>query len=318
MVEQYRVLASCPSVWDGLGDFQDTFIRHGIVVDIPEIAGQQLNEDELLAIIDRYDGVLAGDDHLTRRVIEAGSRLKVISKWGVGVDAIDLEAARDCGVIVSNTPGMFGDELADYALGFLLLIARQQHIVDRGVREGEWPSVRGHSLAGRTLGIVGLGSSGSALAERAIALRLSVMGADPLVARETVRPDIRLVEMGGLLNEADVISLHLPAQPEGSPLVDSAAIDRAKPGFWLINVSRGSLVDEEALMRGLNSGQVGAAALDVYQREPVQPDHPLLRHPRVILGSHNGSNTHEAVERTTRAAVINLVAGLTGESVIEQ
>jgi D-3-phosphoglycerate dehydrogenase len=313
VTERFRVLVSCPRAWSQLDGFAGLFAEKGIVVDIPDVVNQQLDEEELLAVIAEYDGILAGDDELTRRVIEAAPRLKVISKWGVGVDAIDLDAAAEHGVLVENTPGMFGDELADYALGFLLLLARRQHVVDREVRSGNWTALRGHSLAGLTIGIVGLGSSGSALATRAAALRLEVVGTDPLGSAD--EPGVvRRVGFHQLLAMSDIISLHLPAQPDGGPVIGDAAIGMAKTGFWLINTSRGSLVDETALLAGLRSGQVGAAALDVFEREPIEPDHPLLQHPAVIVGSHNGSNTHEAVERTTKAAVENLVNGLSGDT----
>ena len=311
MAERFRVLVSCPRAWDGLNEFADLFEAHGIVVDVPETVDQQLDEADLLPVIGAYDGILAGDDQLSRRVIEAGSRLKVISKWGVGIDAIDLAAAEERGVLVKNTPGMFGEELADYALGFLILIARSQHIVDREVRAGNWSSIRGHSLADRTLGIVGLGSSGSALARRARVLAMEVVGTDPIVV-DMDPAGARVVDFEELLAVADVVSLHLPGQSEGRALIGPTELAVMKRGVWLINTSRGSLIDEEALVDALESGHVGAAALDVFAREPLARDHPLLSHPAVILGSHNGSNTHEAVARTTRAAVTNLVEGLIG------
>ena len=309
MAERFRVLVSCPRAWDGLDEFADLFDAHGIVVDVPETVDQQLGEADLLPVIGAYDGILAGDDELNRRVIEAGTRLKVISKWGVGVDAIDLAAAEERGVVVTNTPGMFGEELADYALGFLILIARSQHIVDREVRAGNWTAIRGHSLAGRTLGIVGLGSSGSALARRARAMAMDVVATDP-VAVDVAPVGVEVVDLEDLLTVADVVSLHLPGQSDGKALIGARELGAMRRGVWLINTSRGSLVDEQALLDSLESGHVGAAALDVFAREPIARDHPLLSHPSVIVGSHNGSNTHEAVARTTRAAVTNLVEGL--------
>ncbi len=310
MSEGFRVLVSCRQAWDGLDQFREMFNRHRILVDIPDVPGQALAEADLLSMIVDYDGILAGDDELTRRVIEAAPKLKVISKWGVGVDAIDQEAAAERGVIVLNTPGVFGDELADYALGFILLIARSQHLVDRAVRMGDWMKPRGHSLAGRVLGIVGLGSSGSKLADRAAAMGMRVLGSDPFVKSEHVSPRVELVVFDELLSSSDVISLHLPLTVESRSIIDSEAISSTKHGVWIVNTSRGALVDEDALLTGLQSGQIGAAALDVFQNEPVAPGHPLLAHPHVIAGSHNGSNTYEAVERTTVRAVENLIEGL--------
>jgi D-3-phosphoglycerate dehydrogenase len=314
MSEGYRVLVSCPLAWDGLEEFEPALKANGISIDLPQIPGQELGADELLPIIDRYHGILAGDDHLTREVIEAGSRLKVIAKWGVGTDAIDLDAAEEHGVVVLNTPGMFGDELADYAVGFLILLARGQHIVDREVRAGGWRKLRGRSLAGRKLGIVGLGSSGAALARRALAMEMEVLGVDPLVEAERLPPEVKRVELADLFAVSDVISLHVPVVADTRSMIDAGAIARMKHGVWLINTSRGALIDESALLDGLESGVIGAAALDVFGEEPPDPSNPLLHHPNVVLGAHNGSNTTEAVARTTRAAVENLIAGLTGET----
>jgi D-3-phosphoglycerate dehydrogenase len=311
--ERFRALISCPLAWDGLEEFRQLFAAHGITVDLAEIPGQELGVEDLLPIIGGYHGILAGDDHLTREVIESAPKLKVIAKWGVGMDAIDLDAAAERGVAVLNTPGMFGDELADYALGFLILLARGQHIVDREVRAGNWPKLRGRSLAGLTLGIVGLGSAGAALARRALAMEMEVLGVDPVLAAENVPTGVKRVDFDDLLESSDVISLHVPLVPETRSIIDATTIARMKPGVWLINTSRGALVDEDALLEGLESGVVGAAALDVFRQEPPDPGHPLLSHPRVVLGAHNGSNTDEAVARTTRAAVQNLIAGLTGE-----
>jgi D-3-phosphoglycerate dehydrogenase len=313
VADRFRVLVSCPLAWDGLDEMEAMFAAHDIAVDRAEVMGQELSADDLIPQIGKYDGILAGDDHLTREVIEAAPNLKVISKWGVGLDAIDLEAAAEHGVAVFNTPGMFGDELADYALGFLILLARRQHVVDREVKAGNWPKIRGHSLAGRTLGIVGLGHSGSALARRALAMKMEVVGVDPLLAGEAIPPGVRRLEMDDLLEVSDVISLHVPVLPETRGLISASAVDQMKPGVWLINTSRGGLVDEDALLRGLESGRVGAAALDVFGREPPGPSHPLVNHSNVIVGAHNGSNTEEAVARTTRAAAENLIAGLTGD-----
>ncbi|MDP3983833.1 MAG: NAD(P)-dependent oxidoreductase, partial [Acidimicrobiia bacterium] len=169
MVERDRVLMSCKLVWDSLDEYGPILESHAIDIDAPRFEGQQLDEKDLLPVIDGYAGILAGDDILNRRVIEAASRLRVISKWGIGVDAIDLDAAKEAGIKVFNTPGVFGDELGDYALGYLLMLARRQHEVDRRVRLGQWYKVRGTSLAGKTIGIIGLGSSGSALARRTAA-----------------------------------------------------------------------------------------------------------------------------------------------------
>lgn len=306
---ELRALISCRHVWDDEERVTAFLDERGVSADFPRFQGQQLEEGDLLPILGDYDGILAGDDHLNRRVIESAlPRLKVISKWGIGVDAIDLDAAEELGVPVYNTPGVFGDELADYAMGFIHLLARRQHEVNILVKSGEWPKVRGVSLAGRTLGVVGLGSSGRALVRRAAASGMRVVGFD--VAEVEGVADCEVMDLSSVLAAADVISLHLPATADTRHLIDAETIGRMKPGAWLVNTSRGSLVDESALVKALESGEVGAAALDVFETEPVDPDNPLLGFDNVIAGAHNGSNTSEAVERTTWKAVDNLLAGL--------
>ena len=311
MSDQDRVLISCQHVWAASDEVIPRLESVGLTVDMPRFDGQQLGEEDLLPIIDRYVGVLAGDDVLSRRVLQAGSKLRVISKWGIGVDAIDLEAADEFGIAVVNTPGAFGDELADYAMGYLHLLARRQHEVDQQVKKGIWHKVRGRSLAGMTLGIVGLGSSGRALAHRAAAASMRVLGFDVVPAPED--PSYESVTLDSLLAASDVISLHVPALPETHHLIDERTLSRMKHGAWLINTSRGSLVDETALVVALKDGKVGAAALDVFEEEPVSLGNPLLGLDNVIVGAHNGSNTVEAVARTTARAVDNLIRGLAKE-----
>lgn len=307
-----RVLVTCKLAWDALPEHMSRFGRLGVEVAVPDVPGQMLDESQMLGLVGDVEGILAGDDEITGRVMEAAPRLRVISKWGVGVDAIDLQAAARRGIAVYNTPGVFADELGDYALGFLLLLARRQHEVDREVRRGTWHKVRGTTLRDKTLGIVGLGSSGRALAHRARSLGMVVIGSDPVAPdSEWLEAEgVALVPLEEVLARSDVVSLHMPATESTRMLINRDSLASMKPGAWLINTSRGSLVDEAALVEALASGAVGAAALDVFADEPLPPGHPLTKLPDVILGSHNGSNTAEAVARTTGLAIENLLTGL--------
>lgn len=303
-----RALITCRLVWDDEESVRLHLEDLGIQIDVPRYEGQQLDEEDLLPILHAYDGILAGDDHLTRRVLESARRLRVISKWGIGIDGIDLDAAAELGIAVYNTPGVFGEELADYAMGYIHMLARQQHVVDARVKTGEWHKVRGVSLAGKILGIVGLGSSGRSLVKRGVASSMKVFGSDVVEVEDV--PGCQVVDLDELLAVADVISLHAPATEGTRHIINEDSLSKMKDGIWLVNTSRGALVDERALVSALQSGKVGGAALDVFESEPVAADNPLLEFDNVIAGSHNGSNTAEAVERTTWLAVENLVKGL--------
>ena len=166
-----KVLVSCPHLQRTIDNHRDLFTQNGIEIDLPEV-DQNLSETDLIKIIDRYDGVIAGDDVFSEKVLLHASKLKVISKWGVGVDSIDLEAAKRLGIKVSNTPNVFGDEVADLVIGYIILLSRKMHLIDRSVRNGLWKDaqIRGISLRGKTLGVIGVGSIGKAVVERAKAL----------------------------------------------------------------------------------------------------------------------------------------------------
>ena len=284
--------------------------RHAELI-VPPVR-QQLTEAELLELIPGIDGMVAGDDQVTRRVLERADRLRIVSKWGVGTDGIDLVAAAELGIRVTNTPGMFGDEVADVVVGYLVLLARHLHRTDSAVRSGEWAKPEGVSLAGRTMGVVGLGHIGRAVARRALAMGMQVVGAevDPTSRASAEQLGVEVVGLDSVLSDSDVISLNVPLTSDSRHLLDADALGRLRRGAWIINTARGGLIDEAALVAALRSGQVGAAALDVFEVEPLPVDSPLRAFDQVILGSHNASNTVEAGHRTSERAIDNLIRGL--------
>ena len=310
----YRVLASCPLVLDAIGDYAEVFEEYGIAYDVADV-DQQLDESELLDLLPDYDGILAGDDELTARVIEACPRLSVIAKWGIGTDGIDFDAAERHGVRVFNTPGAFADEVADVAIGYAIMLTRKLHHVDREVREGNWHCPRGVSLAGRTFGVVGVGSIGSAVARRAAALGTDVLGHDVRPIPEDLREEtgIEPVGLDELFERSDLVSLHCALNGATAGMVDADALDRLGPEGYLINTSRGGLVVEADLVSALEADRIAGAALDVFETEPLPADSPLTDMDCTILGSHNAQNTEEAVHRVHDRAVANLIEGLTGE-----
>jgi D-3-phosphoglycerate dehydrogenase / 2-oxoglutarate reductase len=309
MAEPLRVLVSCVQMQNELDVYRADLEARGIELVVPEITAQQLTEPDLLAIMPEIDGVIAGDDHFTGKVLEASTRLKVLSKWGIGTDAIDKEAAARLGIPVTNTPGMFGDEVADVTICFLLMLARGLHVVDRAVREGTWLKYEGESPSGKTLGVVGLGSIGLATCVRGKALNMDVVGFDPFPeAQERARSlGVDVLEADDLFSRSDYVALNCPLTEDTYHLVNERTLALMKPGSKVINTARGTVVDEPALIAALQSGHLAAAALDVFEVEPLPADSPLRTMPQVVLGAHNGSNTREAVARTSERAVQNLL-----------
>ena len=311
-MSRFRVLVSCPLIQDDVHEYDDLFAEHGIEYDVPEI-DQQLDEPRLLEIIDRYDGVIAGDDEFTARVFAAADRLRVVSKWGVGVDNVDTEAAAEHGVTVTRTPGAFSDEVADVVIGYAIMLTRELHDIDRAVRNGEWICPRGVSLRGKTFGVVGVGDIGSAVVERAHAHGMEVLGHDvePIPDDLRDRTGVEPVDLDELFARADLVSLNCALTEATRNMVGERELDALGPEGYLLNTARGELVDQAALVDALETGAVAGAALDVYAEEPLPADDPLAELDNVVLGTHNAQNTVEAVQDVHDRAVRNLIDGLT-------
>lgn len=306
-----QVLITCPQLQQTIDRYRDRFAREDIHVDLPDLV-QQLSERELLEIIHKYDGVIAGDDAFTRAVLSKAQRLRILAKWGVGTDSIDLQAARELGIPVANTPGAFDDEVADATIGYVLLLARQLHRIDRSVRDGGWLKIRGVTLRGKTMGVIGVGGIGRAVAQRARALGMHLVGHDvaPPPAAFMAETGMRVGTLDDVLTAADFISLNCNLTAENRHMLDGSAFARMKQGVYIVNAARGRLIDQGALVESLRSGKVAGAALDVFEEEPLPLDDPLRQFDNCIFGSHNGSNTHEAVLRVNERAIGNLITGL--------
>jgi D-3-phosphoglycerate dehydrogenase len=306
-----RVLITCVQMQNCIDDFRPLFQERGIAIEMPSVV-QQPTEDELIAIIGEFDGMIAGDDPLTARVLAHAGRMRIISKWGIGIDGIDLAAAQGAGIPVTNTPGVFGDDVADVAAGYIVMLARQLHRIDASVRSGGWFKHEGIALTGKTLGIVGFGSIGQAVARRGLGFGMNVMAQDvaPTAPGTGDAMGVAVVPLEDLLADSDFVVLCTPLTPETQHLIDERTLGLMRPSSFLVNVARGPLVDETALVAALDSGRIAAAALDVFEDEPLAADHPLRRHEQCVFGSHNASNTREGVLRASAQAVENLLRGL--------
>lgn len=244
-------------------------------------------------------GVIAGSEPYTREVIEALPNLRIIARTGVGFDAIDLQACDDHGVVVATTPGVNQHAVAEHALAMLMTLGRGLPVQDRSVRANAWERIAGPRIMGSTIGIVGLGRIGQALAWRAAGLGMRVLAYEPFPQRDSVQQHrIEVVELDELLAKSDFVSLHCPMSPETQHLINAESIGRMKDSAILINTSRGQLIDESALCHALTNGQLRAAGLDVFEKEPLPADSPLIGLGNIILSGHVAGLDNESHEDT--------------------
>lgn len=300
----HRVLVTCPPMLGMLEAFVAPARELGLEL-VPAAVTQTLSEAELIELLPQFDGWIIGDDPATQQVFEAGQRgsLKAAVKWGIGVDNVDFKACGALGIPITNTPGMFGGEVADVAVGYVIALARHTVEIDRGVRGGSWPKPRGLSLAGRTVAVVGYGDIGRNTARRLLAADMAVIAYDPFVDANSLEAGVSLAPWPERLAEADFVVVNCALTASSHHLLNAEAFAAMKPGVRLVNVGRGPVIDEQALIAALASGQVHSAALDVFEQEPLPLDSPLRSHPACIFGSHNASNTVDGVERTSQKAI---------------
>lgn len=284
--------------------------------DIGEISyvndtGKRLNEDELCKIVENVDGVIAGTEKFTRRVFESAPNLRVISRVGVGLDSIDLDAAQDHGVIVANTPDAPIQAVAEHTLALIFAVLKRITIYNDNIRNGEYTVESGLLLNGRSVGIVGLGRIGRKVAEMLEGLGCKISYYDPFMTGELDNTWRCADTLAELLENVDIVSLHLPPQKDNEPIIDNKAFEKCRPGMVVINTARGSLIDEDALVQAIENGIVWGAGLDVFPFEPYTGK--LLDYPQVVTTPHVASNTIESRQQMEMEAVNNLINELRNE-----
>ncbi len=276
--------------------------------------GKPLSSSEVAALLPGVDGYIAGLDVIDRAALEKADRLKVIARYGVGVDNVDLQAAREKGIVVTNTPGANAVSVAELALTLMLALARQIPSAVQAVRQGEWPRLSGISLENKTVGILGLGAIGKQLARRLSGFDCRILAYEPYPDTAFARAhQVALEPLDIVLAESDFVSLHLPLLPETRGLVNADFLAKMKKGAYLINTSRGEVVNEEALLQALQSGHLRGAGLDAFIVEPPDPQSPLLQLPQVIATPHLGAQTDGATSNMGWFAMKDCLAVLKGE-----
>ena len=280
-------------------------------------AGQCKSEEEIIALAQGTDAVLNCYAKMTARVIEKLDRCKIIARYGIGVDNVDLAAATKAGILVTNVPDYCVDEVSDHALALLLALARKIVTADAGVKSGTW-NVTAHAeirrLRGQTMGLLGFGKIAKALGSKVQPLGMKVLVYDPYLAAELIaQHGAEAASLPRLFAEADAISIHVPLSPETRNLIGQRELAQMKPTAFLINTSRGGIVDEQALAVALKEGRLGGAALDVLSAEPPPPDHPLRQAPNMILTPHLAFYSRESVIELQTKAAQEVARALKGE-----
>ena len=306
------ILFSAPYMIPFLDRFRPVLARYGLDLITPPVR-ERLEEEEILKYAGQFDGAICGDDRYTRRVLEAcAPRLKVISKWGTGIDSIDSAAAAELGIRVCRTPNAFTLPVADTVMGYLLAFARRQPWMDREMKAGKWQKLPGRALHECTLGIIGVGNIGKAVARRARAFGMTILGNDIVEIDHVFLAEtgVEMTSLDDLLSRSDFVSLNCDLNPTSRHLINARTLSLMRPTAVLINTARGPIVDEPALVEALQSGIIAGAALDVFEVEPLPLDSPLLTMDNVLLAPHNANSSPAAWERVHWNTIKNLVEGL--------
>lgn len=306
------VLVSAPYMVPYIDRFEPVLKRYGLELIVAKV-NERLEENEILEYAGQFDGTACGDDRYSARVLAAcAPRLKVISKWGTGIDSIDREAAAQLDIQVCNTPNAFTLPVADSVMGYILAYARRLPWMDRAMKNGQWGKLPGRTLSECTLGVVGVGNIGKAVFRRARVFGMKLLGADivPIAPDFVLENGVEMTSLSDLLQRADFISLNCDLNPTSRHLINSQTLALVKPGAVLINLARGPVVDEPALVAALESGRLTGAALDVYEVEPLPLDSPLRRMDQVMLAAHNANSSPAAWERVHWNTIRNLLDGL--------
>jgi D-3-phosphoglycerate dehydrogenase len=306
------VLLSAPYMIPFLDRFIPVLEHYGFKVIVPDVH-ERLSEEEILAYAGQFDATICGDDRYSERVMKSClPKLKVISKWGTGIDSINREAAVQLGIQVKNTPNAFTLPVSDSVLSYILSFARQTPWMDDEVKSGRWEKIMGKSLSECTLGVVGVGNVGKAVLRRARAFGMKLLGNDiiPIAPEFIAEYGVQMTSLQDLLGRSDYVSLNADLNPTSFHLINARTIGWMRPEAVLINTARGPLVDEPALINALQNGQIRGAGMDVFETEPLPADSPLLKMKNVLLAPHNSNSSPAAWERVHWNTIRNLLDGL--------
>jgi len=303
-----KVLISAPYLLPFIDRFMPIFERHNFEVIVPEV-NERLEEEDLLEVISDIDGVICGDDRFTEKVLDAAKNLKVISKWGTGIDSINKEACIERGIAVCNTLNAFTVPVSDSIMSYMLSFARKTPWMDKAMHGGNWEKIPGRALSECTLGIIGIGNIGSMLAKKASAFDMEILGNDikNIDGKLISHTGLKVSTFEELLKKSDFVSVCCDLNQTSEHLLNGIAFSNMKKGAILINTARGPIVDESALIEALRSGKLAGAGLDVFEHEPLPLNSPLLSMDNVLMAPHNSNSSPKAWEKVHHNTINNLL-----------
>jgi len=305
------ILFTAPYMIPFVDRFKPVFDHYDLELIIPEVQ-ERMEEADLLKYAGQFDGAICGDDRYTARVIEAcAPRLKVISKWGTGIDSIDAEACSRHSIKIGRTLNAFTTPVADSVLGYMLTFARRHPWMDKEMKSGKWEKIPGKALSECTLGVIGVGNIGKAVTRRARAFGMKVYGTDIIDIDHVFVSEsgIEMTDLRSLLSNSDFISINCDLNPTSHHLMNADTFILMKPTAVLINTARGPIVEEKSLIEALQAKRLAGAALDVFDVEPLPPDSPLMKMDNVLLAPHNSNSSPAAWERVHWNTIKNLLDG---------
>ena len=314
-----RILITCPPMINMVNNYEEYFKKYKLDYFCPKFR-QVLSVEELIELVPHYDGWIIGDDPATREVFESGAngKLKAAVKWGVGVDNVDFQACSDLNIPITNIPNVFGEEVSDIGIGMILNLTRKIHEVDLETKKGNWIKPIGVSLVGKKICLIGFGDIGRTMARKLLAFNMNIYVSDPgfkkigqdivCIYNNDIKIDdnlskVNIVSLDEALDNSDFICITCSLNKATYHLINKEKILKTKPGVIIINIARGPVICEDDVIELLESGHIGSVGLDVFEIEPLPNNSKLRNFKQNIYGSHNGSNTKEAVNRTSYIAL---------------
>tara|TARA_B100001142_G_scaffold278372_1_gene288415 strand:- start:823 stop:1764 length:942 start_codon:yes stop_codon:yes gene_type:complete len=311
----WKVLVTAPYILPVLDSFADFFSENNIEA-IAANVKERMEEEDLLPLIGEIDGVICGDDRFTDRVLDAAPKLKVIAKWGTGIDSLNKVGADKRGITICRTPNAFSEPVADSVMSYILNFARRGPWMDAQMKQGVWDKIPGRALNECTIGVVGVGDCGTAVIRRAIGFGSKLLGNDIRnIDKKLINElDLNMVSLDELLKLSDFVTLHCDLNPSSNHLINKQALKKMKKNAVLLNLARGPVVDEKALIRALKKDEIAGAALDVFEQEPLDVNSPLNEMNNVMLAPHNCNSSPRAWEAVHWSTVHQLLSALKAAS----